>query len=173
MMSLETYLATHLRYHVWATKRVLQAVAQLSPEEYLREGSNVGQRMEQMLLTDCAWYLQLAGEPPGLEEPLDDWYSIFINLESDYRTLLRKYDLLASFLEDLELALHFAHSTIHLPWLEASIPRWQALMSFVNQGTHQRGQLAGILRQLGYPPVETDMLYYFLELEGQPLPEGA
>lgn len=172
MMPLETYLATHLRYHVWATKRVLQAVAELSPEEYLREPGSLQQTLEQMLFTDCAWYLQLAGESPGLEEPLDDWYSIFFNLETDYRTLLRKYDLLASFLDDLELALHFAHSGIYIPWLQASIPKWQGVMNIVSHGTYHRGQIAGMMRQLGYEPIETEMMDYFLELEGKPLPEG-
>ena len=171
MTALETDLATHLRYHVWATRRTLQAVAELSPEEYLRDlqtsHRSVQGTLEHMLGADWGWYERLAGEPPGIAEPLEDGYSIFANLETDYRVLLRKYDLLASFLDDLELALHFAHSEIYVPWLQASIPKWQGVMNIVSHGTYHRGQIASMVRQLGYEPIETDMMDYFLELAGK------
>lgn len=174
MTPLETYLGTHLRYTAWATKRTLKAVAKLTPEEYLRElGSGHGSvrgTLEHMFYADLGWYELLAGERADIEPPPnDDWYSIAPNLELDYRELLRQYEVLASFLDDLDLALAFSHAEIYVPWLDNSIPKWQGALNIVSHATYHRGQIATLLRQLGQVPLETDLIFFLLELEGKPV----
>ncbi len=172
LIPLETYLATHLGYTVWATRRTLRAVGRLSPEEYGRDlGTGHGSvrgTLEHMLQADWGWYELLAGENPGLEEPPDPtYYAEFGHLETDYQVILARYQQLAGFLVDPELALYFANSQMHVPWLEASIPKWQGVMNIVSHATYHRGQLATSIRHFGHPPLETDLIDYYIELYGQ------
>lgn len=172
MISLETYLATHLRYTVWATRRSLRAAGQLSPGDYLRdlgtEWGGVRSALEHLLNSDADWYALLAGEPSGLKPPTDpEYYARFGHLETDYQVILARYEQLASFLTDLELATYFANSTMYVPWLGARFPKWQGVMHLVSHDTYRRGQIAALLRQLGQRPPETDLAYYYLELEGK------
>lgn len=169
----ETFLATHLRYTVWATRRTLETVRCLSPREYLHSVGasfrSVRGLLEHTFISDWGWYELLAGEAAGIAEPPDlEFYGQFSNLENDYRTLLVRYEILASFLDDPELAARFGYSLVEVPWLHTRIPKWQGLMHLVNHGTHQRGQIATLLRQLGHAPPDTDLIHFYLELEGQP-----
>ena len=170
MTALETYLGTHLRYGAWAARRILSALAKLTPEEYLRElGGGLSARsiLEQLFEADKRWYELLADEAANIEPPLnEDWYSIFANLELDYRDLLRQLEVLASFLDDLELALRFSQEVVFVPWLEDYLPKWQAAMTAVSDSTHRRGQLATLLRQLGHTPPKLGLAHFYLELEG-------
>lgn len=173
MIALDNYLATHLRYTVWATRRTLTVIGQLSPEEFLRdlqvEYHSVGGTLEQMFRSDWHWYELLAGEPPGLSEPLDpDYYTEFGHLETDYHVILARFEQLASFLYDPELAAYFAQSQVYVPWLEARLPKWQGVLSAVNQNTHFRGQLFALMHLLGHQTTQTELAAYFVELE-QPL----
>lgn len=170
MIRLETYLSTHLRYAVWATKRTLGSIGGLSGVEYLHSlGAGYGSvrsMAEQMFRSDWTWYELLAGEPPGLSEPLDpDYYAEFGHLEIDYHVILARYEELASFLHDPELAVYFAQSQVYVPWLGARLPKWQGVLSAVNQAAHFRGQLFGLMHQLGHKTVQPELADYFAELE--------
>jgi uncharacterized damage-inducible protein DinB len=173
MIALETYLATHLRYTVWATRRTLRAVGQLSPAEYLRnlgaDHGSVRGTLEHMLNEDSGWYKLLAGESAGVETATEDYYAEFGHLETDYHIILAHYEQLASFLTDLELATYFANSQVRVPSLGTRIPKWQGVMHMVNQTIYYRGQIAAMLRQLGHSPPQTDLVLYYAELEGKSL----
>jgi uncharacterized damage-inducible protein DinB len=45
----------------------------------------------------------------------------------------------------------------------AGLPAWQIVMHVVNHGTLHRGQIVGMLRQLGVKPPATDILFYYYE----------
>ncbi|MER3481954.1 MAG: hypothetical protein C4332_01080 [Meiothermus sp.] len=171
MIPLETYLATHLRYTVWATRRTLRAVRQLSQEEYLRDlvtgHGSVRGTLEHMLGADRGWYALLAGEPAGVETPEGEYYAEFGHLETDHSVILARYEQLASFLTDLELAAYFANSRVYVPWLKTQIPKWQGVMNVVSHATYHRGQIAAMIHQLGHSPLKTDLVYYYVELEGK------
>lgn len=40
-------------------------------------------------------------------------------------------------------------------------------MHLVNHGTYHRGQIAALMRQLGHAVAETDLIHFYLELEGR------
>ena len=42
-------------------------------------------------------------------------------------------------------------------------PLWQPVCQMVNHSTYHRGQVASLLRQLGYQPPGTDLIYFFLK----------
>ena len=45
----------------------------------------------------------------------------------------------------------------------AGLPAWQIVMHVVNHGTLHRGQIVGMLRQLGVKPPATDIVFYYYE----------
>ena len=49
----------------------------------------------------------------------------------------------------------------------AGLPAWQIVMHVVNHASLHRGQIVGMLRQLGMKPPATDILFYYY---GQPAP---
>ena len=42
-------------------------------------------------------------------------------------------------------------------------PLWQPVFHMVNHSTYHRGQVVSLLRQMGYQPPSTDLIYYFIE----------
>jgi uncharacterized damage-inducible protein DinB len=40
------------------------------------------------------------------------------------------------------------------------------VIHLVNHTTYHRGQVVSLLRQMGYPPPSTDLVYYFIERGG-------
>ena len=40
-------------------------------------------------------------------------------------------------------------------------PLWQMVLHIVNHGTHHRGQITHMLRQLGQKPVNLDLIGYY------------
>jgi uncharacterized damage-inducible protein DinB len=45
----------------------------------------------------------------------------------------------------------------------AGLPAWQIVMHVVNHATLHRGQIVGMLRQLGVQPPATDIVFYYYE----------
>src|SRR3984957_17607743 len=45
----------------------------------------------------------------------------------------------------------------------AGLPAWQIIMHVVNHATLHRGQIVGMLSQLGTKPPATDILFYYYE----------
>src|SRR6516165_3598857 len=43
------------------------------------------------------------------------------------------------------------------------LPAWQIVMHVVNHATLHRGQIVGVLRQLGVKPPTTDIVFYYHE----------
>ena len=50
----------------------------------------------------------------------------------------------------------------------AGLPAWQIVMHVVNHGTLHRGQIVGMLRQLGVKPPATDIVFYYYEQTATP-----
>lgn len=164
MIALETHLATQIRYTVWANKQLLQQVGSIAANDYL----NVRGLLEQQLQQHLQAYELLAGERAPLgPPPSPNWYSHYLNIQTDYQTLLRRFELLASFLDDLDLARTFAHTTVFVPWLEAALPKWQYTLHWVNQSVALRSKVEWLLTQLGYPHSEAELADYFLQFEPQ------
>jgi len=150
-----------LAYTVWADRTVLGALREVRPEDLVRDtGSSFGSvlgTMAHVLGSEQLWLSRLLGVPlprlPGGED--------FPALEA----------LAASF-EDFWPQLEFFLATLTAAQLASSFtwtnsrgethtaPLRQVLLHFVNHSTYHRGQVVSQLRQLGYAPPATDLVYY-------------
>lgn len=157
-------LRTHIDYTAWASKLLVDAAAQLSPEELVRDFQTADRSVMDTLVhiyaADRLWLARLSGEPhPGFVTEADRSLSV---LQNDWPALRERWTRWAGGLTD-ESVLGFIayHDMKGRPWNQ---PLWQLVLHVVNHGSHHRGQVSGFIRSMGHQPPATDLLYYYREL---------
>lgn len=153
---------THLRYHQWATGQVLEETVPLPSEQLVKAlGGSFGSVYEtlvHMYQADCIWRDRLAGRPTGQL--------------ADYEAPGCTYDLQKAWTEVLAEMVTWAEGLTEEDWLgEMSYktlrgtafetPRWQMVLHVVNHGSHHRGQITNMLRQLGIKPRNLDLIGFY------------
>lgn len=168
-------LAHQVRFTVWATRRALDGLAKVAEADLDR---NLGSSFSCTKHLVCHMY---GGDlwlwtmlNPGSEPPYPDWLDRdgvgvgFPEMKDDYEALLAGIEGQVAHIEDLRAGLTFCQET--LPSFSQEIPRWQAIANVFNHATYHRGQLAAHMRQLGYAPLDTDLIHYYFEAESKPWP---
>jgi uncharacterized damage-inducible protein DinB len=170
-----TLLAMQLDFTAWATRRTLESLQPLSEEEFTRDvGASFGSvrgTLGHLLAADWYWAAEISGtEPPYYHEWLDQRGegATLAMMTEVYRDLTERIEMMADQLRDPETAADFAESPI--PAHGSEIPAWQAVMNMVSHATYHRGQLALLLRQLGYTPMGTDLIHFCFEQAGNAWP---
>jgi uncharacterized damage-inducible protein DinB len=156
-----TALVLQLRYSAWATRRVLESIAPLSPEEVQRGLGNsfggVHGTLTHIFQADAIWFDRLMGAPTGSLSkytPKADF--------SDWTPLLDRYVNWAEGMTAAEWDRVVAYRNVKG---EASQqPVWQIVLHIVNHATYHRGQITTMLRQLGRTPIGTDLITYYRSL---------
>jgi uncharacterized damage-inducible protein DinB len=157
-------IRTHLRYSGWASQRLLDAATKLSPEDQTR---NVGVSHSSILGTlshihfaDRIWYSRVVdpNEPVIRESDL-------ATLEKEWPAIQRKWEAWAEGLQDADLGRMVAYKTTDgIPFETATE---KVILHLVNHDSLHRGQVMGMIRQLGIAPPPTDlMMYYRLSATG-------
>lgn len=154
-----------LGYTIWADRTVLQALRACRPEDLTREtggsfGSVLG-TMAHILGAEQLWLSRYLGAPlqslPGIEQ-----YPTIESLQASFEDFWPQLEFFLASLLDGQLDQDFV-------WTNSrgethSAPFRQVLLHFVNHATYHRGQVVNLLRQLGYEPPPTDLVYYRGEL---------
>jgi uncharacterized damage-inducible protein DinB len=152
------------QYNAWADRRLLDACASLTNEQFTRNlGSSFSsvrdtvthlygaewvwnerfQERSPSALLSGAGYPDLASIRAKLEE-MDQYYI-------DYVSKLTQ--------KDLDRVIRYKGFTGD----EFSNPIWQSLHQLTNHASYHRGQVVTLLRQLGVKPVSTDLIMYYRE----------
>ena len=162
------YFAMLARYHVWATDKLLAAVAALDEACYRRDcglffGSVHG-TLNHMLVGETLWYARVAdGVSPQL--------ALNAELETDRTALAQALHAAAErwggWLQSLppqrfEESIDYRRTSGQ----PASAPFAGTLGHVFNHGTHHRGQISAALTGMGQPCPELDLIY-FLVAEGK------
>ena len=151
----------HLRYSTWASRKLLDAVRQLPPEDLARgvgisHGSLVG-TLAHIHFADRIWYNRTvdSSEPFRMDADL-------ATLETHWPAILQKWEAWAESLDEpgLQRVAEYANTTGET----FRTPVWQILLHVVNHATLHRGQAVGMIRQLGIKPPATDLMLYYREL---------
>jgi len=154
-----------LDYHYWARDRVLDAVAALTPEQYLQDLGNsfksVRDTVVHLYSAEWVWHQRWTGTSPTAPIPFDrfpDLASVaaaWRELETEVRAL------------DAELARDGREQIIDYQLINGQPGRsiyWQMLQHVVNHASYHRGQITTMLRQLGAaPPKGMDMIAFYRE----------
>jgi uncharacterized damage-inducible protein DinB len=158
------FLRGHLDYAAWATSRMLEAAALLSPEELTRDfgtaDKNVLGTLAHIFGADRTWVTRIQGRTPSMF--LMDADRDLTVLQREWPAVLHEWQNWASELTD-ENVIRVAsyQDSKGNPW---TTPWWKIVMQVVNHGTHHRGQVAGFLRTMGHKPPPLDLIAYYREL---------
>jgi uncharacterized damage-inducible protein DinB len=153
-------LQDHIDYNAWASLRLLEAAAHLTPEElnrdFLTADHSVLGTLVHIYFADRIWLARVQGAPfPGL--PTDSERNLAF-LQTAFPELNDRWRQWASSLTVESPNREIKYSDIKgNPWKQ---PLWQIILHVVNHGTHHRGQISGFLRSMGRTPPSVDLVSY-------------
>ncbi len=160
------------RYNRWANARLFEAVARLSPEEFVRDlGSSypsVRDTLLHIVWAEWIWLQRWNGASPRTVFEASDF--------PDARVLRSRWSEIdagqQAFLETLtDERLIAVVSYVNLQGQVWRYPLWRQMCHVVNHSTYHRGQSTTMLRQLGARAVATDLLVFDDELEASAQPK--
>ncbi|HEX4810027.1 MAG TPA: DinB family protein [Bryobacteraceae bacterium] len=159
---------THLRYNRWATERVLDEINAMPAELLVKDlkGSfpSIYETMAHLYQADSIWWDRLSGRPSGT---LADYPAPGCTWELKEAWMALHYKMIdwASGLTDDDWTRQMSYKTLAgMPMLT---PLWEMVLHVVNHGSHHRGQVTTMIRQLGSKPVNLDLLAFYRERYGQ------
>jgi uncharacterized damage-inducible protein DinB len=156
-------LETLLDYNYWARDRLLDAVSELTLEQFTRpmhsSFSSVRDTIAHICDAESIWLARWNGGQPVGFQKADRIANVAVarqewtQLESAMRGVLRNLGPLT-----LECVIEYKDMRGN--------PRtdffWQTLQHLVNHGSYHRGQVTTMLRQLGVqPPKSMDLIAYY------------
>ena len=163
-MTFSKITGTHLRYHRWATDQVLQQTVPLSSEQLVKDlGSSfhsIYETLVHVFQADSIWLDRLEGRPTGAL--------------ADYAAPGCTFELRDAWLRGLDRMVDWADGVSEGDWSRemsyktlAGVPYitpvWQMVLHIVNHGSHHRGQIVSMLRQLGIKPGNLDLIGFYRE----------
>jgi uncharacterized damage-inducible protein DinB len=148
-------------YHYWANRKLLEAVSQLTPEQFTQTiaGSygSIRNTLVHVLSAEWGWLDRCGGPPRGERLKGEDYPT----LESVVETWTRVERDMRAFLaglgeSDLSREIEFAFGS----GPKHSIPMSGLLQHAAMHAAHHRGQVSLLMRMLGYAPGNYDLLIY-------------
>jgi uncharacterized damage-inducible protein DinB len=149
-----------LLYTLWADRVCLDAVRAVAPEALARDagvsfGSVLG-TLSHILSSQRRWLARFVGQ--SVPEPVS-----FPDLDALAAAWAETSAELEAFLASLT-GEQLAAEVTWTPGPEAvTRPLWEPVLHMVNHSTYHRGQVASLMRQLGYQPPKTDLIHFFLK----------
>lgn len=161
MADLKQAVRSLLAYTIWADRQVLESLATASAEDLVRDtGTSFGSilhTMAHLLAAEQIWLARFLGAP--LEQaPTATDHPDLPALAAGFVDFWPQLEFFLASLSDEQLASQ-------LTWVNArgethTVPLHVALLHFANHSTFHRGQVVSMLRQLGYEPPATDLVYW-------------
>lgn len=147
---------THIRYSSWASRKLLDAALQLTPEQLQRDlnvsHKGVLETLNHIHMADRAWLLRVLGAP--MEPP-----SEAIGIE--WPKIQRRWEEWTGSLTDADLPRAIDYKDMRGNAHRSAL--FQIVLHVVNHATLHRGQVMAMMRQLGVAPPPTDLIFYFRE----------
>lgn len=158
-------LITHLAYSIWANNALLDACSRLSDEEVLRDlgGSHrsIGETLAHIYYADRIWLSRCEGVTlPSFMDPVTPTVA---ELKERWPALLQRFQAWVAAQPEERLLERLTAKRLN--GTSFSLAYWKVLLHVVNHATMHRGQVMGMLRQLGHQPPSTDIFFYYLSQE--------
>jgi uncharacterized damage-inducible protein DinB len=160
-------LRTHIDYTAWATRRLMDAVGELSDEELGRDfgtaDRGVLDTLAHVYAADRLWLGRIQGLPnPGFAGFITSADRTLAVLQNDWPALLERWKQWGAGLTEEKALEPLVYSDLKGGARREAL--WQIVFHVVNHGTHHRGQVSGFLRTLGRVPPGLDLIIYYREL---------
>jgi uncharacterized damage-inducible protein DinB len=157
-------IRTHLHYTGWASRKVLDAAMALSPEQQAKPMSvsheSILGTLGHIHFADRIWFKRTV--QPDLDMPPTAQLSTAESLRTDWQELQRRWEAWADSLTDADVNRLVQFKSTAGAAGEATVTH--IVLHLVNHGTLHRGQVVGMLRQLGVKPPTTDIMAYLREM---------
>ncbi|BDG61214.1 diguanylate cyclase [Caldinitratiruptor microaerophilus] len=158
------WIRTLYEYNEWANRRVLSVARLLDPEAFTRDlGSSyrsVQGTLRHIMDIEALWLSRWkVAEFPGWTRAAD--VPDVTTLEARWEGVARRLQAFVAGLTPADLGRIVAYTDTRGMAFEH--PLWVQLINLVNHGTHHRGQLATLFRQLGVEPLQNDLVYFHAE----------
>jgi uncharacterized damage-inducible protein DinB len=156
-------------YGYWANSKLFQVVSLLTPEQFTQKvaGSygSIRNTLVHVLSVEWGWLDRCGGLQRGPALKSED-YPTFESLINKWNAVEANFRELLSKLKDNDLDRPVEYTN---PQGEKrSMTLGVLLQHAANHGVHYRGQVALLLRALGYTPGNVDMLFYDADKLGKP-----
>ena|SRR5215217_9668973 len=155
-----------LTYTEWANDLVMEAAAKL-PEEGLRHDFGISHKsifgtLVHMAGAEWIWLERWHGYSPTKAQAWSHWSTESCNdlprLKDHWTELVNKRTQYVSQLDESILAAELSFKL--LSGDPSSMPLISQMQHVVNHATMHRGQVVGMVRQLGLEPPATDLIFY-------------
>jgi uncharacterized damage-inducible protein DinB len=157
-------LHTLVDYHYWATRRILDAVEPLTPQQFTKDLGNsfpsVRDTLAHLYGADWIWCARWEGESPSaLPDPqtfpdLASLRQAWDEHEPRVRAVLKRFGEVG-----VDTPVEFVRMGVRQSQIFS-----HTLQHLVNHGTYHRGQVVTLLRQLGTAaPPSTDLIAFIRE----------
>lgn len=152
------------RYNDWATGIILNAVAEVPTEQYLKDmGSSHGGlhgTALHLVGAEKVWLERWLGEPQAkIINPSE--VPSFQAVRALWDEVRRQGDGFLTTLTEAKLQESFtAHTSTGGTYVN---PYWQTFQHLVNHSSYHRGQIVTLLRQIGVKPPATDLIRFYRE----------
>jgi uncharacterized damage-inducible protein DinB len=156
-------------YGYWANKKLFQVISPLPPDQFTQPvGGSYGSirnTMVHVLSAEWGWLSRCGGPARGPRLNPDDYPTV----ESVIETWSKVEGYVREFLsklrdEDLAGNVEFVNDRAE----KRSMPLGELMQHAAIHGVHHRGQVALLLRLLGYAPGNIDILFYYADKRGAP-----
>src|SRR5579863_4004697 len=154
---------TYIGYSGWASRKVLEAALALPPEDRSKpmnvSHENIAKTLAHIYFADAIWFSRIADS--SYPVPSHDALPAFDFVIEEWPRLQAMWEAWADAVTDADIARQVPFKSRFVG--NAGLPAWQIIMHVVNHGTLHRGQIVGMLRQLGVTPPATDIVFYYYE----------
>jgi uncharacterized damage-inducible protein DinB len=170
MRSMTVAEVRHLfTYTEWANRRVLDAAEKLPPEELLRDVRISYRSILGTLLhiagADWIWLERWRGNSPVGQDVWAGWTPddarSLQQVREKWQPVMRRRNEYLEGLSDADLNRELGYR--RFTGEPYSLPLVQQMQHVGNHSTLHRGQVVGMIRQLGMVPPSTDLLFYVME----------
>jgi uncharacterized damage-inducible protein DinB len=159
-------ILTLYQYNTWANNRILNATAQVTPEQFLAPAAfsygSLRGTLVHSLFAEWIWRKRWEGHSPT------EWLipEDFPNFESLWSRWKEEEKALMAFVEntsdsDLEEAVHYRRTGGE----SRENILWHLMVHLVNHGTQHRSEAAVILTDFGHSPGDIDFIIYLRETQ--------
>ncbi len=154
-----------LDYHYWARDRILDAVSQISTEEFTTPRgssfSSIRDTLAHTYVAEWAWYSRWQGTSPT-EFPELAQFADVPSLTTVWTELEQQVRGFVEPLTDADMTRVIAYRLFS--GTSAASPIWQMVQHVVNHATYHRGQVTTMLRQAGAQPAKSmDLITFYRE----------
>lgn len=157
-------------YTEWANARALAAAEKVPPEELLRDVHISHKSILGTLLhvagADWIWLERWRGNSPIGDDVWAGWTAgdarSLQQVREKWQPVIEQRHAYLEQLTDIDLSGELAYR--RFTGEPYSLPLVHQLQHVVNHATLHRGQVVGMIRQLGISPPTTDLLFYVMEM---------